>query len=100
MTLKFVPIFGPFKVTSSIVITMKPSVHPYMPKEGTFPFPLKYIDVTISTHTDLDVVQEKKIDDYWNVDSSKHELDSWRGFRKFTLLKESTQKDICGPGGD
>ena len=37
----------------------------YVPKEETFPIPLKYIAVTRSTHTDLDVVQEKRIDDYW-----------------------------------
>ena len=42
--------------------------------------PLKYIDVTRSTHTDLDVLQEKRIDEYWNVDSSKHLSDSLRGF--------------------
>ena len=41
-----------------------------MPKEETFPIPLKYIDVTRSTHTDLDVMQEKRIDDYWNVDTN------------------------------
>ena len=35
----------------------------YVPKDETFPTPLKYIDVTRSTHTDLDVMQEKCIDD-------------------------------------
>ena len=30
----------------------------YVPKEETFIIPLKYIDVTRSTHTDLDVMQE------------------------------------------
>ena len=40
-------------------------------REETFPFPLKYMDVTRSVHTDLDVMQEKRIDDYWHVDSSK-----------------------------
>ena len=59
-----------------------------MPKEETFPIPLKYTDVTKATRTDLDVLQEKKMDDYWNVDSSKHLSDSWRGLTKFTLLKE------------
>ena len=59
-----------------------------MTKEETFPIPLKYIDVNRSIHTDLDIMQEKKIDDYWNVDSSKHLSDSWRGCTKFTLLKE------------
>ena len=55
-------------------------------------FHLKYIDFTRSTHADLDVLQEKRVDDYWNVDWSKHLSDSWRGFKKFTLLKEKPQK--------
>ena len=67
-------------------------VHLHVPKEETFPFPLKYIDVARSAHTDLDVLQEKRIDDYWNVDSSKHLSDSLRGFTKFTLLKEKPPK--------
>ena len=82
LTLRPVPIFGPSKVT-------EPRVQLCVPKEQeTSPIPLKYIDVTGSTHTDLDVSQEKRIDDHWNVDSSKHLSDSWRGFTKFTLLKE------------
>ena len=35
-----------------------------MPKEETFPIPLKYIDVTRSTYTDLDVMQEKRVDNF------------------------------------
>ena len=65
-----------------------------MPKEGTFPIPLKYIEVTRSTHTDLDLLQVKRIDDYWNFDSSKHLSDSLRGFTKFTLLREKPAKWI------
>ena len=45
-----------------------PRVNLYMPKEETFPIPTKYIDVTRTTHTSLDVVKEKNIEDYWNVD--------------------------------
>ena len=70
----------------------EPLLQLYVPKEETFPSPLKYIDVTRSTRTDLDVMEEKKIDDYWNVHSSKHLSDSWRGFTKFTLLKEKPPK--------
>ena len=58
-----------------------------MPKKGTLPFPFKNLDVVGSTHSDLDVMQERKIDDYWNVDSCGPLSDSWRG------------KDTCGPGG-
>ena len=57
----------------------EPRVQLYVPKEETFPIPLKYIDVTRSTHTDLDVLQEKRIDDYWNVDSNRSLSDSWKG---------------------
>ena len=35
----------------------------YVPKEESFPIPLKYIDVTRTTHTSLDVVLEKHIED-------------------------------------
>ena len=64
----------------------------YVPKEETFNVPLKCIDVTGSTHTDLDVLQEKKIEDFRNVDSSKHLSDSRRRFTKFTLLKDKLPK--------
>ena len=37
----------------------EPRVQPFVPKEETFPIPLKSIDVIRSTHTDLDVLQEK-----------------------------------------
>ena len=38
-----------------------------MPKGQTFPVPIKYIDVTRTTNTSLDVLLEKNIEDYWNV---------------------------------
>ena len=59
---------------------------------------LIFIDVTRSTHTDLGVLQEKKIDDHLNVGSRKHLSNSWRGFTKFTLLKEKPPKGYmwCG----
>ena len=70
-----------------------------MPKEDTFPFPLKYIDATRSTHTDLDVLQEKRVDDCWNVDANRSSLDSWKGFAKFTLLNEKPPKGYMWSGG-
>ena len=41
----------------------EPRVQLHVPKEETFPIPLKDIDATRPTHADLDVTQEKKIDD-------------------------------------
>ena len=39
-------------------------------------------------HTNLDVKQEKRIDDYSNIDGSRDLSDPWTGFTQFTLLKE------------
>ena len=82
---------------------IEPRVQLYVPREESFPIPLKYIDVIRSTHTDLDVAQEKRIDDYWNVDGCRNLSDSWTGFTRFILLNETLPKRyiyICGPEGD
>ena len=67
---------------------MEPRVKLYSPREESFPIPLKYINVTRTTHTNLDVKQEKRIDDYWNIDGSRDLSDPWTGFTQFTLLEE------------
>ena len=54
----------------------EPRVQIYVPKEETFRIPLQYIDITRSTHTDLDVLQEKRTDDYWKVDFNRRLSDS------------------------
>ena len=36
----------------------------------------------------MDVKQEKRIDDYWNIDGSRDLSDPWTGFTQFTLLQE------------
>ena len=38
---------------------VEPRVKLYVPREESFPIPLKYIDVTRNTHTSLDVLLEK-----------------------------------------
>ena len=68
---------------------VEPRVKLYSPREESFPIPLKYIDVSRTTHTNLDVKQEKRIDDYWNIDGSRDLSDSWTGFTQFTLLEET-----------
>ena len=78
----------------------EPRVQLYVPKEETFPIPLKYTDVTRSTHADLDVVQEERVDDFWNVDSNRSLSDSWKGCTKFTLLQEKPPTGCMCPGGD
>ena len=65
-----------------------PRVKLYSPREELFPLPLKYIDVSRTTHTNLDVKQEKRIDDYWNIDGSRDLSDPWTGFKHLNLLEE------------
>ena len=67
---------------------VEPRVKLYSPREESFPIPLKYIDVSRTTHTHLDVKREKRIDDYWNIDGSRDLSDPWTGFTQFTLLEE------------
>ena len=51
---------------------VEPRVKLYSPREESFPVPLKYIDVTRTTHTNFDVMQESRIDDNcWNIDGSR-----------------------------
>ena len=67
---------------------VEPRVKLYSPREESFPIPLKYIDVSRTTQTNLDVKQEKRIDDFWNIDGSRDLSDPWTGFTQFTLLEE------------
>ena len=67
---------------------VEPRVKLYSPREESFTIPLKYIVVSRTTHTYLDVMQESRIDDYWYIDGSRDLSDSWTGFTQFTLLGE------------
>ena len=67
---------------------VEPRVKLYSPREESFPIPLKYIDVSRTIHTNVDVKQEKRIDDYWNIDGSRDLSDYWTGFNQFNFLEE------------
>ena len=70
----------------------------YSPREESFRIPLKYIDVTRTTHTNLDVMQESRIDDCWNIYGSRDSSDSWTGFTQFTLLEEKAPDGFLWSG--
>ena len=81
----------------------EPRVQLYVPKEETFPIPLKYIDVMMSTRTDLDVMQAKK--NGWLLEC-RYETDTWqshgedsRVHRLYSIERKTFQKNIWGPGG-
>ena len=75
-----------------------PRVKLYLPREETFPIPMMYIDVTRTTHTSLDVMLEKQIEDNWNVDGEKELSDAWTGFTIFVLLKERPREGFSCSG--
>ena len=69
---------------------VEPRVQLFSPREESFPMPLKHIDVSRTTHTNLDVEQERRIDDYWNIDGSRDLSGYWTGFTQFILLEDKT----------
>ena len=77
---------------------VEPRVKLYVPREASFPIPLKYIDVTRATSTSLDVMLEKVIDDYCNVDEGRKLSDTWTGFTKFTILDEKSPDGFSWSG--
>ena len=78
---------------------VEPRVKLHSPREESFPIPLKYIDVSRTTHTNFNVKQEKRIDDYWNIDGSRDLSDYWTGFTQFTLLEEKPPDGYMWSGG-
>ena len=75
---------------------VKPRVKLYMPKEESFPIPLKYIDVARTTHTSLDVLLEKHM---VIVDGERELSDAWTGFTRFILLNERPPDGYTWSGG-
>ena len=79
---------------------VEPRVKLYSPREESFPVPLKHIDVSRTTHSNLNVKQEKRIDDYLNIDGSRDLSDPWTGFTHLLYWKKNLLTDFCGPGRD
>ena len=61
---------------------VEPRVKLYMPRAESCPIPLKYIDVTRITNTNLDVLLEN-----WNVDGDRELSDTWTGFHKIHFFE-------------
>ena len=80
----FWSITGDFKYRNHV----EPGVKLYIPREESYPIPLKYIDVTRTTHTSLDVLLEKQIEHYWNVGEDREMSDAWTSFTRFTVSSE------------
>ena len=71
---------------------VEPRVKFYSPREESFPIPLKYIDVSRTTRTNLDVMQERRIDDYWNIDGSEKPSRRIFVFRERLTRRQATSR--------
>ena len=71
---------------------VEPRVKLYSTREESFPIPLKHIDVSRTTHTNLDLKQEERIDDYWNIDGFRNLSDSWTGFHAIYSIGRKTSR--------
>ena len=71
---------------------VEPRVKLYSPREESFPIPLK--DISRTTHSNLDVKQEKRIDDYWNIDESRDLSDSLDRFHTVYSIGRKTSGRI------
>ena len=77
---------------------VEPRVKLYSPREEPFPIPLKYIDVSRTTHTNLDVMQERPEGYMWSGERlTKRQVTSrpdhlwpefWTKLRRNAKLKE------------
>ena len=67
---------------------VQPKVDLYVPQEGSFPTPLKYIDVVRRTNTMLGVMLEHRINDHRNVDGGQEPSAPWTGLTLFLKLNE------------
>ena len=87
--------YGEFLYRHHVVLRVKL----YVPREDTFPLPVKYVDVTRTTYTSLDVMVEKNIGDYWHVDEDRELSDAWTGVTRFVLLVERPPEGKTWSGG-
>ena len=77
----------------SIPRSQSTSEYSESPRNGQLRFWIAHShDVTRTTHTNLDVLQESRVDEYWNVNVDRNLSDSWTGFTMFTLLSEKSSK--------
>ena len=65
---------------------VEPRVKLHVPKDEKILIPLRCIDGVRTTHTTLDVLQEGRMDDHWNIDANGHLSDSWTCFTQVATL--------------
>ena len=59
---------------------VEPRVKLYVPNEGSFTIPLEYIDVVRRTNTTLDVLLERRVDNFRNVGGGREHVGALERF--------------------
>ena len=84
-------IFGPCQEISNTAVTLNPESNFTRREKNHSPFHSSTLTYPELLTRILDVMQERRIDDCWNIDGSRDLPDSWTGFTQFTLLDEKRQ---------
>ena len=59
-----------------------------------------WYDGEAKSDTTLDVMPEKHVEDYWNVDGERELSDAWTSFTRFIVLNEKPPNGYMWSGGD
>ena len=79
--------FCPCQETSYTAITLNPVFKLYSSR-GITPYSTEIHKCFQNYSYEFGFKQEKRIDDYWNIDGSRDLSDPWTGVTQFTLLEE------------
>ena len=81
-------ISGPFQGITLTVITLKRESNCTCREKNHSQFHYDTLTWPEQQSTTLDVMLERRIDDYWNIEGAQHLSDLWTGFTRFTTLDE------------
>ena len=94
MPVKLWTTFGPCREASHTAITLNPESNFTRREKNHSLFHWSTLMYPELQEQNLDVKQERRMDDCWNLDGSRDLSDSWTGLTQFTLLDEKTSRRI------
>ena len=98
MTVEPVTIVGRSKGSTFIVITLNQELHSTCRRNNHSKFHCDVLTWSGEQNTALDVLQESRKDDSWNVDGDRNLSESWTCFTKFTILSKKLPKGYMWSG--
>ena len=77
---------------------VEPRVKLHVQREEIVRIPLRYLDVSRTTNTDLDVLLKRRADDHWNIDGTENYLMHGQDLHGLPSWTKDLQTNIPGPG--